>query len=232
MNHNHSLPQCQSLSTLPLSQFTIECEHHTQACARLIPGVTAVLFQHVCGGLDPDPVAGDMLAYPCLLIREALQNGGNGWMEYDHVFHKQRCINPCLPWNMPDPGLQATTILGQWTSRMFCTICQECDYTASHCTLTPCSSSSSQCRPQPPIHPRSIGLLGAQRHCCISVWRGTKESALRQLAHIITFMRHAKHHTGPDTVQILQSILSINWLPPRFHLVSPIAYLPPDDNAQ
>ena len=95
-----------------------------------------------------------------------------------------------------------------------------------------CISSSSQGCPLPPIRPHSISLLGAQRQCCISVWHGTKESALGQLACIVTFVQHAKHQTGPETVQILQRILSTNQLSPGFDLVSPITYLPADDNAQ
>ena len=42
-----------------------------------------------------DPLARDMLAYSRLLIREALQHEGSGWLECDRVFHCQLAINPC-----------------------------------------------------------------------------------------------------------------------------------------
>ena len=68
-----------------------------------------------------DPLTRQMLAYACLIIREALRHGGGGWAEYDRVFRRQVSINPALPWNVLEPSLQAATILGQRTSEgMLC----------------------------------------------------------------------------------------------------------------
>ena len=61
-----------------------------------------------------DAVTRDRLAYAILIVREAMRHGGQGWLEYDRLFHQQACLNLGLPWNVIHPGLQATTILGRW----------------------------------------------------------------------------------------------------------------------
>ena len=117
--------------------------NHTQL--KEIPSLVSWLycFNTYVAVRTSDPVARDMLAYSCLLIREALRHGGNGWIEYDRVFRKQLSINPCLSWNTLDPGLQAATIFGQRTTAgMFCTTSRECDHTASHCALAPLSAAT------------------------------------------------------------------------------------------
>ena len=86
----------------------------------------------------PDELTRQMLAYARLIIREALRHGGSGWAEYDRVFRRQVAINPALSWNTLEPSLQAATILGHRSSEgVLCTICQECDHTASLCALAP-----------------------------------------------------------------------------------------------
>ena len=54
----------------------------------------------------------------------------------------------------------------------------------------PFNNSSKQCQLLPSIHLRSIALIGAQRHCSIFVWHGTRESALGQPARIVMCVRH------------------------------------------
>ena len=77
-----------------------------------------------------------MLSYSRLIIHEALCHGGSGWVEYDRVFRHQMSINATLSWNTLDPGLQATTIIGQQsTPGTFCALCRECDHEASQCAL-------------------------------------------------------------------------------------------------
>ena len=88
----------------------------------------------------------DRLTYAVLLIREAMHHGGHGWMEYDRLFRQQAVINLGLRWNVIHPGLQATTILGQWPSGAgtYCVTCQECDHVASQCALTQLQQPSLQ----------------------------------------------------------------------------------------
>ena len=35
-----------------------------------------------------DPVTRDRLTYAVLLLREAMRHGGQGWLEYDRLFHQ------------------------------------------------------------------------------------------------------------------------------------------------
>ena len=77
-----------------------------------------------------------MLAYCRLIIREALRHGGTGWQEYDRVFRQQLAIDQTLPWNALQPGLQASTILGQRSGRhTFCSLCRGVDHRNDQCAL-------------------------------------------------------------------------------------------------
>ena len=149
-------------------------------------------------------------------------------MEYNRVFHKQPSINPGLLWNTVDSGLQAANIFGKQTSGTFCAICWESDHTA----LSPWSSSSNQCHPLPSISLHSIGLQGTLRHFSLFEWHRTGESASGQPACFSTCVRHARHCTGPETAQIPQEILTMNWWSTAPHPVLPIAHLLPDNRAQ
>ena len=84
-----------------------------------------------------DTVTRERLAYAVLIIRESLRHGGMGWLEYDRLFCQQAALNPNLPWNCMDPGLQASTTLAQRTPTggLFCTLCQDCDHVAPQCAL-------------------------------------------------------------------------------------------------
>ena len=83
-----------------------------------------------------DPQTREMLAYSCLVIREALCHGGNGWQEYDRSFCWQAAIDSSLPWNSLSPGLQASTLIGNRSGMgTFCTICREPDHVGGQCAL-------------------------------------------------------------------------------------------------
>ena len=85
-----------------------------------------------------DPVTRDMLAYSCLIIREALRHSDSGLLDYDLVFRRQVAIDPLLSLNVIEPSLQAMTIpsLRSGTAT-FCTFYHECDHLAAHSALAP-----------------------------------------------------------------------------------------------
>ena len=85
-----------------------------------------------------DPTTVQMLAYGRLLIREAQQHQGHGWMEYDRVFRQQAAIDQSKAWNILHADIQASTILGRNPfpyGGMYCTLCFETDHRADHCAL-------------------------------------------------------------------------------------------------
>jgi len=67
---------------------------------------------------ETDPHIRDMLAYACLIIREAQRHGGSGWLDYDQVFRLQAAIDHTPRWNSLHQGMQASTIVGpgSWPS--------------------------------------------------------------------------------------------------------------------
>lgn len=79
----------------------------------------------------------DQLAYARLIIKEAQRHGGQGWLDYDHAFRQQVAADPSIHWNTLNPGLQASTILGQGmpTAGSFCTLCRGVDHTRPQCAL-------------------------------------------------------------------------------------------------
>ena len=84
-----------------------------------------------------DPLTRDQLAYARLIVSQAQRHGGQGWLEYDRLFRRQSALDPSLPWNMIQPGLQATTILGQHPGMgHFCTLCRGFDHQASQCAMS------------------------------------------------------------------------------------------------
>ena len=93
-----------------------------------------------------DPLTEQMLAYGRLLIREAQQHDGLGWLDYDRVFRQQVAVTPSLAWNRLHSDIQGTTILGRSSGRsMYCVHCFESDHASSQCALNyfeqPASSS-------------------------------------------------------------------------------------------
>ena len=99
--------------------------------------------------LTSDPTTRDQLAYARLLIREAQRHGGRGWLDYDRAFRQQIAADPTLRWNTLNPGLQASTILGQRSSQgAFCTRCRGVDHNRSQCAL-----SCLESEPATPIIP-------------------------------------------------------------------------------
>ena len=86
------LNQVSSLhGTLPLPLTTVNCTR-----LREVPSFVSWLycFNAYMAVWTSDPSTRDMLTYSRLLIQEALRYGGDGRMEYDRVFRKQRSINP------------------------------------------------------------------------------------------------------------------------------------------
>ena len=118
-------------------------------------------FLAYCAIGTSDMQTRDRLTYARLVIREALQYGGNGWAEYDRVFRQQTAIDPSLPWNNLDPSLVASTFLGSQTERMaFCQFCREVDHNWEECALRSIRDplSMSNTTPIPgPSDPQSEG---------------------------------------------------------------------------
>ena len=84
-----------------------------------------------------DPSTRDQLVHgictPC-------DQGGStplGWLDYDRAFHQQAAADPSLRWNTLQPGLQASTILGQRNRQeaSFCTLCHGVDHVRAQCAL-------------------------------------------------------------------------------------------------
>ena len=80
----------------------------------------------------------DQLAYARLIIREAQRHGGQGWLDYDHAFRQQVAADPTIPWNILNPSLQASTILGRGgtNSGSFCSLCRGVDHSRNQCALS------------------------------------------------------------------------------------------------
>ena len=93
-------------------------------------------FNLYFGVSTSDPVARDMLTYSRLLMCEAMQHGGCGWLQYDRTFCRQLSINPSLRWNTLQPALHASTIVGNSAgSRSFCSLCCKCEHATQSCAL-------------------------------------------------------------------------------------------------
>ena len=87
--------------------------------------------------LTPDQRTHDQLAYARLVIREAQQHGGNGWLDYDRAFRQQAAADPSRRWNTLEPGLHAATMFGQaGTQPTFCTLCHGTDHSRPQCALS------------------------------------------------------------------------------------------------
>ena len=167
-----------------------------------------------------DPLTRQMLAYARLIIREALRHGGGGWAEYDRVFQRQVSINPALPWNVLEPSLQAATILGQRMSEgMLCTICQECDHTATRCALAPLQlqlqgpsqTVTSAASYRPPRHLETLQCI------CVGWNKGTCSRPQCAFRHICATCRKShKARDCPDTPAESEYRMLAS-LPPRTH---------------
>lgn len=155
-----------------------------------------------------DPVTRDMLAYSRLIVREVLRSGGSGWLEYDRVFRRQLSINPNLAWNTLEPGLQATTILGQKAAGgTFCTICRECDHTSHQCALSPLQqltqpASTTPVIPTavPPATSRPPRRPETLLHICVNWNKGVCKRTLCTYRHICaTCQLSHRARDCPDT---------------------------------
>ena len=71
-----------------------------------------------------------------LVVREALQHEGRGWLDYDRFFRQQAALNPALAWNTLHPSLVASTILSQRSvGGSYRNLCQGVDHLASCCAM-------------------------------------------------------------------------------------------------
>ena len=90
---------------------------HSATLAILLSGVHGCLYWW------------SMLAYACLIIREAQRHGGSGWLDYDRVFRQQAALDPSVKWNELHPGIQAATLVGRSSGLVpSCRICREPDH--------------------------------------------------------------------------------------------------------
>ncbi len=86
---------------------------------------------------SPDPTTRNMLAYARIIIREAQRHGGNGWLDYDRVFHQQAALDQSIQWNTLHPGIQAATLVGRASGQgLFCTLCRGADHSSERCALS------------------------------------------------------------------------------------------------
>ena len=120
-----------------------------------------------------DPFTRDMLSYARLIIREALRHGGRGWQEYDRSFRRQLAIDSSQPWNILNPSLQASTLVGSSSGpRSWCSLCHEPDHLLAQCALAPLQQGTANnpvatSNPQPPsrsLPRRSLRVCAAWNH--------------------------------------------------------------------
>ena len=77
----------------------------------------------------------DMLAYMRLMIHEAHNHGGNGWLTYDAVVCRNQ-QGKDRAWDVLDPSLHMAYTAGQGTGlRMPCKHCNETDHPHENCAL-------------------------------------------------------------------------------------------------
>ena len=69
----------------------------------------------------------ELLAYQTLIVQEARQCGGKGWLAYDTMFRPQAAGNPEVDWLKSNPTLYAVTFLAQSGSGRNCVLCMESD---------------------------------------------------------------------------------------------------------
>ena len=107
----------------------------------------------------PDQATQERETYGLLAVREAMQHGGRGWIDYDRLFLQQAELNSSLRWNVIHPELQATTVLSQRIpgAGLFCSVCQECDHEAHQCALAQLQLPSTRHTPTS-THPAGCSL--------------------------------------------------------------------------
>ena len=115
----------------------------------------------------------ERLVYAQLIMREALRQGGKGWLTYDKVFRQQAAINRSLKWNKLHPAILASTVLSSppvtaqaapGLSGAFCSICQGVDHRADQCALSFLHNSDTKTN--------GGRSLGASNRICISWYWG------------------------------------------------------------
>ena len=62
-------------------------------------------FLAYVGLRSPDPHTRQMMAYRRLIIHEAQDCGGRGWLDYDRIFWQQAALDQTLPWNCVHPNI-------------------------------------------------------------------------------------------------------------------------------
>ena len=94
-------------------------------------------FLGYMAALTTDSTTRNQLAYAHLIVREAQRHGGLAWLDYDRAFRQQAAVDPTIPWNTLNPGLQAATMLSQRSPgpSTFCTLCRMVDHSRAQCAL-------------------------------------------------------------------------------------------------
>lgn len=94
-------------------------------------------FLGFMAAMTSDPVTRDQLAYARLIIKEAQRHGGLSWLDYDRAFRQQIAADPAIRWNILNPSLLASTMMGYRSTGQgsFCTLCRMVDHTRAHCAL-------------------------------------------------------------------------------------------------
>ena len=124
-----------------------------------------------------------MLAYARLIIREAHRHGGNGWLTYDAVFHRNH-QGDSKPWNVLDPSLHTAYIAGQGAPpQVPCKHCNETDNSPEECALAPVLPATKTPQKEQDWRLPSMSRLGkrppqgpaapALRRLCLSWNRGS-----------------------------------------------------------
>ena len=153
-----------------------------------------------------DLVTRERLAYAILMIRESLQHGGSGWLQYDRLFRQQAAVDHTLPWNVINPGLQATTILAQRSAAggQFCSLCQDCDHSTEQCALAQLQHQPVETTGRGPTtrlstsrichswnegactHPGTCNF----RHVCLNCFQASHPAGEERFAHLWLVLVH------------------------------------------
>ncbi len=84
-----------------------------------------------------------LIAYECLVIREARKNGGQGWMLYDRIFRQNAQEDPSVDWTKLDASLHASTFLAMRSAPgVVCPWCFASDHDQGECALAPLQAPS------------------------------------------------------------------------------------------
>ena len=90
----------------------------------------------------------ELWAYMALIVKEARRCGGNGWCEYDAMFHQQASSAAELEWRKLDGSLYTVTFLAHKSGRgRICKWYQEINQYSRECALGPADKVGSSVLP-------------------------------------------------------------------------------------